>query len=41
VRYPRWPQIVLAGPNGVNPAARPDPADGDVDEDQAAEEVVR
>jgi hypothetical protein len=24
--HPRWPQIVLACPNGVNPAARPDPA---------------
>ena len=30
--HPRWPQIVLACPDGVNPAARPIPPGGDVDE---------
>ena len=30
--HPRWPQIVSAGPNGVNPAARPIPPCGEVDE---------
>jgi hypothetical protein len=29
--HPRWPQIVLASPNGVNPAARPDPVTGQVE----------
>jgi hypothetical protein len=41
VRPPRWPSIVLACPAGVNPAARPDPAPGQVDEDQAGDELVR
>ena len=41
VGHPRWPQIVLACPNGVNPATRPDPASGDVDEDQAGHELHR
>ena len=27
--HPRWPQIVSASPNGVNPAARPIPPGGD------------
>jgi hypothetical protein len=35
----RWPQIVFAGPTGVNPAARPDPAGGD-DEQACASGVV-
>jgi hypothetical protein len=30
--HPRWPQIVSAAPNGVNPAARPIPPGGHVDE---------
>ena len=33
-------QIVLACPGVVNPAARPDPAGGDVDENQAGAELV-
>jgi hypothetical protein len=28
--HPRWPQIVSAVPNGVNPAARPIPPGGDL-----------
>ena len=32
--HPRWPQIVLVCPDGVNPAARPDPDGGDVREDK-------
>ena len=40
VSHPRWPQIVLACPDGVNPAARPDPAIGHVDEHQAGNELV-
>ncbi len=39
--HPRWPQIVLACPDGVNPAARPDPAHGDVMQLGAGHVVVR
>jgi len=38
--HPRWPEIVLACSNGVNPAARSDPASGNVNEDQAGDELV-
>jgi hypothetical protein len=39
--HPLWPRIVSACPDGINPAARPDPAGGDVDEDAADGEVVQ
>jgi hypothetical protein len=38
--HPRWPQIVLACPAGINPAARPIPPDGEVVEDLAANEMA-
>ena len=37
--HPRWPQIVLACPNNVNPAARPIPPDGH-DEQASVSEVA-
>jgi hypothetical protein len=39
--HPRWPQIVLACPNGVNPAARPDPAGGAVKREHIGFVVAR
>jgi hypothetical protein len=40
VNHPRWRQIVSAGPNGVNPAARPDPARGGDGQTSASGVVV-
>lgn len=38
--HPRWPQIVSASPNSVNPAARPIPPGGDVNEDGGGDALV-
>jgi hypothetical protein len=38
--HPRWPQIVSAAPNGVNPAARPIPPGEDVEDERGGEELV-